>query len=445
MDNVRALRNELQDLSEFLHRTPSPQVAPIHLPLEQTPVQQSHNLPPQPIGGSPIFPGNVRRLTMTSGQLTRATSSVGSIGSYLSSHYSDDDLLMDGENPDSPPWSLDSSILSTTTSTSGDSDGPYDYYPGSSESSGRPYPPPSLSPSATESTTTIRPMPTPPDLLGPINAIRDQLTALWDGQTSTNHMLDNLRERSVVPPPDHTELNNRIHRIENLLQSLISQRQPAEQPIPQEYMPQPSESIVSSDDGLATIWDALHAFPVSPVSRGAAPAMPVPVTARAGPSVVQELETFAATGQDEHRPIVVLHPPELVPFTYVPTPSDAHPMSDSPVSISDLPPRAATEPPLTTRDVPPRRRPQLRSRRGPAQAAPQQEPPVIPIPVQPSHGAQDVPAAAGDVDFERALQEQRRARHPGTDGTFQVRRPSPPPPVVCLVVKPSLFFTHNLL
>lgn len=441
----------MQDLAEFLHRAPSPQ-APIRMqplvqvpqPSPQSPITPRPQRVDQRVGGSSIvsslLPGEHRRLTVTSGQLTRASSSASSIGSFLSSHHSDDDLMTQDEvYPDSPlPWnsplitdSEDSSSISSVSSSLDDSEP----YVESSQSSGRPYPPPSPSPSSSASTVTIRPLPTPPDLLGPLNAIRDQLNALWDGQASTNHMLDNLRDRPAPQPQDNTELNDRLRRVEDLLQSLISQGPPRVQPTDEEYRPQPSESIVSSDDSLERLRDVLHSFESQPDG----PAMPVPVTARGtGPSLVQQLDEILTAGINPPH-IAVPPPPPLVPFTYEPTQRGARPRSSSPVSINSLPPRAETEPPPQpfgpVRGVPRRQGPRqpLRPRRGPSEGE-AYAPPVIPV--QPSQGAQGAPAGP-DIDFERALRNQRMGRHPGTDGTFTVRR-TPPAPAVCTVVFFSL-------
>ncbi|KAJ7507219.1 hypothetical protein B0H11DRAFT_195419 [Mycena galericulata] len=56
---------------------------------------------------------------------------------------------------------------------------------------------------------------------------------LWQGQASTNHLLDQLREREREPhvAPD-TELNDRMNRIEDLLQSIVNQPREAPQPQP---------------------------------------------------------------------------------------------------------------------------------------------------------------------------------------------------------------------
>jgi hypothetical protein len=459
-DNVRALRNELHDLSEFLHRTPSPPAASVHIQpvpqqLPQSPTTPRVQRVDQRVGGSSVvsslLPGDRRRLTVTSGQLTRASSSGSSIGSFLSSHHSDDDLMVRDEfHPDSPlPWNSplitesDDSSSMFSESSSPDS-GPYAE---SSESSGRPYPPSSPTPSSSTSTVTIRPLPTSPDLLGPLNAIRDQLNALWDGQTSTNHMLDNLRDRPVPHTQDNTELSDRLHRIEDLLQSLLSQGLPREHQPVYEGIPQGPESIVSSDDSLERLRFVLRGFEPQPD----APAMPVPVTARGtGPSLVQQLDEILSSGMNLPS-VGVQQPPVLIPFTYEPTRGGDRPRSASPVSLNNLPPRPETEPPLSqvhfghVRNVPRRREPRrpLGPRGEHSEGHTAQGPPVIPVhpSSQTADGGQAGPSGPYDIDFEHELRDRRMGRHPGTDGTFTVNRP---PVVVCRGVSCRLFLLTYL-
>ena len=344
-DNVEALRNELRDLSAFLHRTPPPPPSPLLAPPapqepsqspvpQQTPqlfqddllrVESREALPPEvehinrSVGGSSILSFATRGLAVPADQvtLTRATSSASSIGSFLSSHHSDDDLLASESYHDSPPpWHApsipeadDSSIFSETSSYDS---GPYHDRSGSS--SLPPLPPQSPSPSSSTSTVTVRPLPTPPDLLGPLNAIRDQLSALWDGQTSTNHMLDELRDRRI-PQPDNTELTDKLHRIEDLLQALLSQgpREPEIVSIPLAPVsvtvpPVPvAESVTDSEDSLSRLRDILSSF-------GPEPEIPAPIPARAhGPSLVQQLDEILST-TTHLPPVVVEQPPRLVPF-----------------------------------------------------------------------------------------------------------------------------------
>ena len=451
-DNVQALRNELQDLSEFLRRTPPP--PPLPPPTQRAPQEPSQppselQVPrwapqlPEPIpppevehvnrsvGGSSILSLATRGLTIAADQvtLTRATSSASSIGSFLSSHHSDDDLLASESYPDSPPpppWPApsiadagDSSYFSETSSYDS---GPYHDRSGSS--SLPPLPPSSPTPSSSTSTVTVRPLPTPPDLLGPLNAIRDQLTALWDGQTSTNHMLDELRDRRI-PQPDNTELIERLHRIEDLLQALLSQG-PREAeiitvPPPPASAPPPPASVTDSDDSLSRLRDILTSF-------GQEPEIPAPIPARAhGPSLVQQLDEILSSAA-HLPPVVVEQPPRLVPFVYQPAERGARARSASPVSLSTLPRRADTEPPTFVYPYWPWRRRDRRERRRPQPS----HPPAQVSDVGATEGPAVIPVARPgepDIDMLRAVQDRRKQQQPGTDGTFYAG-PTPRPTFV---------------
>ena len=142
-----------------------------------------------------------------------------------------------------------------------------------------PYPPGSPTPS-TSSLATARP--SPPDTLRNLqdllNQLRDQTGALWDGQVSTNHMLDDLRGRRAE---DQADLNDRVRNIEGLLQQLVDQ---ASRPAPRP----PIESVYStSSDGMTDLesirrrWDDLTRSRQQPIH------MPTPV--RTGPSLDDQL------------------------------------------------------------------------------------------------------------------------------------------------------------
>ncbi|KAG2037440.1 hypothetical protein BDR03DRAFT_1091838 [Suillus americanus] len=82
----------------------------------------------------------------------------------------------------------------------------------------------------------------------PRDMLREQTTALLEGQASTDHMLDELRD-TRSGPLDTTEFNNRLWAIEVLLHQLIDRRVGTERPV---HIQPPSESI--SDVG--TVVDA---------------------------------------------------------------------------------------------------------------------------------------------------------------------------------------------
>ena len=114
IDNARALRQELQDLVDFLHRTPSPPTPVCFEP------QETREETPIPCCTVPMVDASVGRTTSVSpvaqflplpsaapATLSRATSNASSFNSYLSLHHSDDFLY------DEPVYALSSPPLST--------------------------------------------------------------------------------------------------------------------------------------------------------------------------------------------------------------------------------------------------------------------------------------------------------------------------------------------
>ncbi|KAG6841365.1 hypothetical protein C0991_011908 [Blastosporella zonata] len=352
-DNVRALRDELHNLSEYLHRTPSPQhpsqpitSQPMSIPTLQDRVDQRVG------GSSPVSllpPHSSRGLDASSG-LSRASSNASSIGSYLSSHHSDDEYLQVADSPS--PWHTSTSTDITETETESifiASPPPQSPLPASTLVAHVPPPqhvmPTSPSPNFSSSSTsasssrwTVRPnVETPPDLSGPLNQIRERLTAVWEGQISTNHMLDTLRNRereraSQVPQVD-TELRDRLRRIEGLLGTLTEQRTPEAAPAAEmgdEPYPPPALSAIGSvTTSLAEFSDRLRNFND----------LPAPAPTRPRPSLLDRLEEMiAATSQLPQLDIQL--PPGPINLQY----NRREHRSISPVSIATLPRRPESEP-----------------------------------------------------------------------------------------------------
>lgn len=556
-ENVRALRDELRDLSHFLYRTPSPPAPRIYeqqistavaevqtMPVVEalpTPVIEAVSMPapptprlpvaqapptpiiqvvpvPMPPGPPPaiqqtlsvpirrqmvdqsvgrpssrppsvtmeIIRGDDRELQLHGSpavSLGRSLSS-SSFQSFMSSQHSDDDYLLPEPYPNSPPvWdapsisdsrdSEESSMFSDTTSSSSPLSA---LYQDSSESSSRPFPPPSPTPSSSTSVVTVRPqLPTPPDLLGPLTAIREQLNALWDGQTSTNHMLDSLRARQIPPPPDNMELHDKLYRIEEILQTLLSQgprethivhepapfvtqehasrtehatspvdqgpsphgaQEPAPHIIPDPaalLRPSPSFSPASSLTALSDFERLLRTFP-RPTSPLAAP-----IPSRVG--WVQQLVDDMLTAADLPHPRIE-EPPELQRFTRDSLDHlDRGFRARSPIiTIHNLPPRSETEPPRQERPArwvphrPPRQPLRHREDRytdAPVQATVSQpqaqplppSPPIEHIPAEPDRQ----PEPERDIDMEREIRTRRDRRR---------GYPTPPP---VLPVEPVFF------
>lgn len=434
-NSIRALQDELRDLSDFLHRAPSPEAVqqttqPQSVPVTTTPRPQIQpqvtletprgvQLVDRAAGGSSVVsslrPGGPR--DMDPGvSLSRATSSASSIGSFLSSHHSDDDLLEESymDIPPSPPlWhssvATDPDVEETPTST-------YSTLPSSPSSPPLEPSSPSSSSSVTE-TETVRPIQitSPPDVLGPLSAIQEQLNALQDGQVLTNELLDTLRDRPVPVPEDHTaELADRLHRIEELLRDLLGQEHPRAPQVVIERAPtEPSEVAESvsgstSSEGRMQAIDHLRDI-LRNIGGATEPHMPIPVAPTVGPSLSQQLDEILSAGS-ALPPLQIQHPPPFVPFIFEPT-DRSRLRSTSPISIETLPTRPYTEPPLPEpvyRDPRGAGRRRTVSRRVPARperTVPQAQP--VFAPVFPPQEPIQYPA---DEDAERILRDQRRQR-----------------------------------
>lgn len=328
VDNlVRALRDEVQRLAEYLHRTPSP-VTPV--PYRMSPRPSAPETPrrriDRPIGGSSIISSvypHVLEVEVPGSGLTRSTSHASSVESYLSSHYSDEDLLE--AEPElslrSPAvWEEEPSTESSPHITSS-----------SSISSS-----PLTRSSELESEVTTA-MPQAPDFLErALQDIRDQLRALEDSQNAARDLLEGLQTR----PEDHTgELAERLQRIENLIHTLMDQGHPRGPEIPQVVPPSRTASISDSTDSLRRLRSILSDL-VSPPDIETQH-MPIPTAVRAGPSVAQQLDDIlSSTQMPQPTPS---HLPHVEPFVYRPTDRGTRARSASPTSM-ELPPRSQTVP-----------------------------------------------------------------------------------------------------
>ncbi|KAI6107774.1 hypothetical protein EDD16DRAFT_1868839, partial [Pisolithus croceorrhizus] len=250
-ENVRTIRDELRALSEFLRNRLRC--------TERTVVCERPRPPPavhqdRSVGGSsviseprpaPVGPRERPGLIPieVSPPLRRAPSIVSSDSgmSYLSSHHSDDLSLMVEEEelgeeyvvPGSPSWSSSSSpsspssqITPSLVSSSEPSPGPTL----SLTSSSSPTQPPASPTPSTDSGRTARPVPeglSLTTLRDMLLELREQMNALWGGQAATNQMLDEIRQTRAVPP-DNTEIRERLHTIETLLEMLLDRQRQVE-------------------------------------------------------------------------------------------------------------------------------------------------------------------------------------------------------------------------
>ncbi|KIM61035.1 hypothetical protein SCLCIDRAFT_26186 [Scleroderma citrinum Foug A] len=168
--------------------------------------------------------------------LTRTPSITSSASalSYLLSHHSDDDLLYgeheivereEYELPSSLAWSSSSpsspssNVTPSLVSSSEPSPGPTLLLASSSLT---PTPPPSSPTPSTSSSSTACPIESPSfsvlhDMLA---NLREQMNALWEGQSSTCQMLDELWQSRPIPQ-DNAEVLECLDTIESLLQRVI--------------------------------------------------------------------------------------------------------------------------------------------------------------------------------------------------------------------------------
>lgn len=247
--------------------------------------------------------------------------------SYLSSHHSDDASLLDLSPPSSPTESITISYqdsyethyreisipdspaspvgvnLEQDTSSSSSSE---------SNSSG----------SSPSSASTVR-----PEVIGfrdSLNEIRGQLQALWDGQTSTNHMLDGLR----APRTPDNAVPDRLRNIEGMVQRLLERSPPAPSTIPLPAPPEPvrMDSPGSSElSSLRSLFDTVR--------------MPIP---QRHSSISRLLESIVAADADRGMP-QFSPPPALRTLDFRPRQE----RRQSPVQVADQPPvieRPATFP-----------------------------------------------------------------------------------------------------
>ena len=461
IDNVRALRQELQDLANFLHRTPSPPT-----PVVRFEPQEAREETPIPRRTVHTVDASVGRTTSMSSvqqflplppaapaSLSRATSNASSFNSYLSSHHSDDDLY------DEPIYALSSPPLSSyddvdigSTVDSPTSSGSSSLGPSSPEwlpaepvpevrapsvpresvsPLERDLPLPPDSPLALPSLPRERPLPLEPpvpelpdasesseastirpsvDLLHSIGNIRDQLRALENGQDTAHNLLMSLLRR----PEDPTvELADRLHRIEDLVQALVDQGHPRGPEIAPEVPPAPlepapsfePEGSVSDSESLGYLGSLLGRL-----TRDG-PFMPIPVTAQQGPTMVQQLDEILSSA-DQIPVVGVDQPPNVDPFVYRPVERGQRARSESPGSFS-LPLRPDTVPqvvpPATYSGVRPQR-PSRRLRQETTSEGDIEPPSQRERPQQPPVGTQVPQGPQRDAVVQQPLQQQEPIR-----------------------------------
>ncbi|KAG1873070.1 hypothetical protein DFJ58DRAFT_409903 [Suillus subalutaceus] len=355
-ENVRAIRDELYDLSEYVRTRLVVERSP-PVPTRDTSVGGS-SVPSTPRGPRPR-PGLTLVEMSPPPMHPSSPSSPSSVMSFLSSHHSDDDLsLLETEveaqtversysisrEPSWPSSSSSSSspVTPSEISSSEPSPGPSL----SATSSSSPTPPPSSPTPSTASTTTVRQRDsiTIETLRDMLISLREQTTALWEGQMSTNHMLDELRE-TRSGPLDTTEFNDRFQAIEVLLRQLIDRRVETERPV---HIQPPSESIsdVGTDVDAEDFQQRWQDW--TRLLRDRVP-LAAPQPRRARGNLDDELLALLQAPPPQV-PIGVQPPPALIPFAYQPAVRPPRSRSTSPILRPSTYP-IATEPVLFSPEI----------------------------------------------------------------------------------------------
>ena len=441
VDNVRALRQELQDLADFLHRTPSPPTPVVRF--------EAREETPTPHRTVPIVDASVGRTTSMSSvshylplppaaptSLSRATSNASSFNSYISSHHSDDDLY---DEPSYPLSIFDDDVGGTFDSPT--SSGSSSLGPSSAEwlpAEPLPLPPETplverplpLQSAELSDASTIRPS---VDLLHSLGNIRDQLRDLENGQDTAHDLLMSLLRR----PEDPTvELADRLRRIEDLVQALVDQGHPRGPEITQDVPPPPLEPASSFEPEGSVSGSESLGYLSSLLGRLTrdGPFMPIPVTARQEQTMVQQLDEILSSA-DQIPVVGVEQPPNVDPFIYRPVERGQRARSESPVSFS-LPLRPGTVPLV----VPPATysggRPHRPSRRPLGRREITSEEDFYPssqtLPQQPLVGTQGPQGPQMDTVAQQPLQQQQA-----------IRRSIPIPGPVIVSQNPSYLSSSN--
>lgn len=268
--------------------------------------------------------------------------------SYLSSHHSDDDLrygeheIVEGEEYEIPS-SPSSDTIPSLVSFSEPSPGPMLSLTSESSLSATP-PPPSPSPSSS-STSTARPMESSSFglLRDMLPNLREQINALCEGQSSTHHLLGELRQSRPIPQ-DNTEVLERLDMIENLLQRVIERTESVTERHTTETVREHEtrRPRVESDSESSTDADSLYRRWSDLLHRPDHMRIHAPTPRHAGPSLDEQLLELLSAPPSQCQGIV--QPPLLlIPFMYQSVQRPPRSRSANPD-----PQRSTTAPPFLT-------------------------------------------------------------------------------------------------
>ena len=410
--NLDLLRGDQhQDLKEHLNRIED-ELGNLGAQMKEIgkPLQRSSPMTIPSIRSSPPRPVSIRTLTPIRSIPSPSLPSVSSM-SFLSSHYSDELSLMPSEEY---PLNL---VPSNSPSEPGDGSDDSSSWSSPPSSSAPTLPPRSTTPSSTASTVTPSRFTEASFNLGNLRDLlenlRERTAALWDGQISTNEKLDELRERRP-PVQDNSETNSRLRRIESLLDHILQNVTPRQEPSSPSY-----ETGSDTASAVRQFIDRLQSM--RPVEGRLH--QPTPIRAPL-PSFDADWAEFLSAPRPLAEP-PIQGPPPLVQLVR---------RAARPRRIGSLSPPAS--PPLRSQSVPlepisTHQRPPRRFSRAPWIPPRVSGPRFRPF-EPPSVGESDIgrPSAPtvptrpeDDIDFDRRVRDLRRTRHPDTtvDGFYRSR------------------------
>ncbi|KAF8556599.1 hypothetical protein OG21DRAFT_1482945 [Imleria badia] len=440
-ENVRIIRDELYDLSEYVrtHLVETERVVVMEPERPEPPAvfrrdqsvtamsvvseRRDRSVDVMSVASEPrVTPAGPRshpglRPMLLSPPPTRAlsVSSRSSVSSFLSSHHSNDFSLLGLDEvevemaPSSPAWqsepsSPSSDLTPSIISSSESSPGPTLSLTSSSSS---PTPPPSSPTPSTEST----------DSSETARQVWEQTMALWevDWLNHIKTLIETLiNSQQEIPQRDRRDRQGALEETETIHVTDTTQRvtrHRAEDSVSElEDFQTDVESLLSRWRDMARGRDRDH-IPIQ-----------VPVLHRAGPSLDEQLMELLNV-PPAPVPSDIQPPPQLIPFVYQPAPRPSRSRSTSPVLRRDSAPpfrepfwtpETLHQPPLQPR---PRARPPLRH--PPRPEPPQGTVPVIPEPIRhrtrtprPEHDMHDAPPS-------------HREPTPGPERRPSVRPPGP--------------------
>lgn len=460
-DGVKALQDELHDLSNFLRQSPPPNVVRIIeervVPAAPPVARPSRVLESRSIGDSTEITSlhylGPREIPESVGAALTRASSITSIGSFLSSHHSDDVSLYGYPSAVSlmPPISDvesefddESSFVSSSDVTPSQvmANLPVRPQPTTTRDptpvQQLPVLPPTQLPiqqppqtpiqqpaqpprsqSAMSSASTARPGIDLTEVTAPLNAIREQLHNLAGEQASALQKMESLCGR---PYPSVDAIQDKVDRVELLLRDLADRferlsetrvtavpiYQPTTQPTPPSVPPPQTADVQHPPTDVER--SSLSDSEDSSLLRRIESDLLAPRARLPGFSFAEQLQEILSSSANIAPP-VVQHPPPLHRFRFEPTEGVARARSASPASVESLAPRRMSVP-STAADLEQILRNLPRDQRG-AQPRPEPAPSAGEQPEEEEEPQPTQPPARPPRDeaYDRRVAEMTRRRH----------------------------------